>query len=1219
MKKIIKNSLFLAALLSAGIMTTNAKVMTAADIDKALTFDTASNDADPAYIFGKHVYVNEYTMADATAAANTLAGQTDAVLIYKNGKNVWVNAVTKEPIDKDSFSMEMVKLIGEPANGNFVSYDSSLNAERLEQLSRSGDSRVEDVFVDENSPIQIIGISKVTPNSLGGTVDADDIHKYNTASMDIKYSGNVLTLTENSPLLAYYNELADKATGIRTNEKWVGLLFRTNKMLPEKFTLTVGDKKYTQSDIKNLNGNSQGAQNNQYLIWIEEDTFTKTPSIKLSYQDKDEKAASVKQTITVSEKYIKTFVEIPEKDAEVEVLTNGVASTTVKVNETTKTLVYSKDEKVTKIDYTVNGDKKRYDGKKIIDLIDVKENSFRPASKDMKASSNQSDITFNQKAISVSSPVESTDKDADYIVTITANKNLVEYQNSSSFTGNRAWLALLADLGINPANVTIKSETATTTFDAVSGAGVTNAGGRDKIDGVAWLQFKGTDNIYTKILTFENSTNSDKDDSVKIKFVLKEEIPAFDLNSVKVANVSEGTNIDSKINASSNTGIVGAIREVVKANSDKIGSKIAIKEIMDTTGKVRDKYTVKLNADDELAKLGDVLSDNTITGSVTYTKGSKVIALVVDFGVDPENITATISSGKFFLIGTGKPVVNTPAVDLSSFGANGTEFVIVIVDETTDSEGMLGNFSITFKNEDTNVTTKVDFTTVEQLAKKDNSITDGTSVTIDSKYADVVSYSTDKKSFVINEDVTTFKANVNGVERTYQYTSSGWKYSESIEIKDAEVAKYVDSLINSKHNQESAKVTNFGKDYIDIEISRDLEPSKNISLILDFGKKVVFNSDDGDKIKAADVSLLSETQKTKSDNYAQLIIDPALADKEGKLVVKVRRDNSSVEQEITINITKAENPTDIKPIGGHAIELGSGNTTLNNIKDVENGGAKELIKYNAEAVQKVEVTEDGIVRIYINKKLNGLKEWSNTNVANGTTAVSRGKTIAIILDLNTSVKENGLYTGKNVNTDFGASSTETLFFIDASKFTAKCSDNSEHCYANPAEYTFTNADENNTYNTANIKFEIVEDVEELDLDEISMVTTKPESVKDVMSEAGFESNQSNYGVTFVKSASSNTLTINPLSDKSTSLFSYTVENAGTAKWIGVEVDFGTKVAIDSANSSNIKIEELSGTSMILWINTTKFASSTKVTFTSTYDDANSFSLYIQNENTVKAN
>ena len=1230
MKKIIKNSLFLAALLSAGIMTTNAKVMTAADIDKALTFDTASNDADPAYIFGKHVYVNEYTMADATAAANTLAGQTDAVLIYKNGKNVWVNAVTKEPIDKDSFSMEMVKLIGEPANGNFVSYDSSLNAERLEQLSRSGDSRVEDVFVDENSPIQIISIRKITNlvDFTNSTESANDIYKYNMGAISVNYSANTLNLTETSPLLDYYNNT--KVSNVALGDgKWVALLIRTNKALTDDVTITFGDTDLTVANM--LDGKDYGAASNEFMVWVNENSFNNTltgKSITLTYKypEEDEKADYV-QTIAVNyskPKVIGIVKDLDSSDHKVEMQTTGSDYKIVKTGEKYTAIFYSKaDTNDHNVYFAFDGYNKKIANAatSMTGLVTVTDNSFVK---------DTSDTNDKQDYLTVKPAVKDSTKENTYNVTIETTRKITSAK-------------LVLDFG------------------AGSVSGTPSKGSATSLTSVS-----STDNVndYSTTVTFANDGKAtvkysgSNGDSVTINYILIENIPAFEIESATLVSASNFKDIDNKLTNASES---GAIDRLVEVNNGKLNSvNVVVGDKTNGTDEL--KSIINIKATDVLQGLQQSINGAIgTTKSMNYALNQKLYALVIELSnanrkdIELKNITG----GNAFARG-----INCTTTDLvacsdsqSQYGANGDAFVVVLDSNVA---------SLTFYNKVTQKTleVKVNLTEVEKYVDEDLQTSD----VVVSK-TDGASYA-GSGEFLVEENLNNFKATVNGAE--YDYTCSySISKSKNVCIKKAHLkVKAVNSVVNGVdaenvgliYNGKSITPTLNGDDVINVNISRTMDTTYAINatqndwfgIILEFDKALPT----GLNIIGTEVKLrtglgglgkyLTDEQKKDVDKYALLWVHTIREDGEKTQKVGETKTHTvlltegsgdqTVNHVITINLTRIANSTDLKPVSARKVATDMGNSVIQGMTN---------LAYNQAAIQKIEVV-DGIIKIHVNKSIakTGFKPVTITGITDDNLTTSK-RYIAILANLNSNTSIGDTRYSTYAKDNFDAKENETLIWLEMpanasdSRYAGYVADpwnedENVYCY----ELEFTNNNPENNKNDEKIKIEVIDESKDLTLSVSQLAANSiPKEYKDVdgklvefnalvddTSVAGYKFNQNNFAGFYTTTDTANTLTINPLKANTDALFYNRMKNDGNpvgANYIAFRIDFGTDVTRVDSSKAGIGFEKSDGTSYILYVavnnNDIKSSSGTTYQFKSTYDESQTFTLTVKYDSTVKAN
>ena len=227
MKKIVKASLLASAI---------AKTMSAQDINNLVIYD---GQPDNLYIYGRYVYDNTISSADLQDAMDDLLSSPDygvayrsifsdgkAALIHKSSKNEW--SVLKDnsslKTNYKSFDFEMTHLIGDvdSQDDHIAASDSVYDGTYVKDETHPDGRKIE-VFVDEMADLSIADIKATDgKGDLGNTI-SNDTHAYNTKALSVSFKNDVLTLTENSPLLTYNNGT--------TTANWVGLIIKTNKPL----------------------------------------------------------------------------------------------------------------------------------------------------------------------------------------------------------------------------------------------------------------------------------------------------------------------------------------------------------------------------------------------------------------------------------------------------------------------------------------------------------------------------------------------------------------------------------------------------------------------------------------------------------------------------------------------------------------------------------------------------------------------------------------------------------------------------------------------------------------------------------------------------------------------------------------------------------------------------------------------------------------------------
>lgn len=249
MKKVVKFVVIILVVF-VSILNTKAKSFSAEDINNLSEF--APGAYDIVYIFGKHAYFNRITIADIVAAANTLEGETDAILYYKDGANNWKNAITNETIDYSNLSFDLSKLTSE-------------NIDDLSDLKNSAE------FVSEESNALNFALnrSKLKLNNIR-TVDSslvdDPVLRHNLDSLDIEVNDDIVNIKENSVLL-------DVNVG-ETVTTWSALLIDLNKQASNNIQVEVIDSSYIDnpvfylSDINYDNASYYGATGNEFVLWL---------------------------------------------------------------------------------------------------------------------------------------------------------------------------------------------------------------------------------------------------------------------------------------------------------------------------------------------------------------------------------------------------------------------------------------------------------------------------------------------------------------------------------------------------------------------------------------------------------------------------------------------------------------------------------------------------------------------------------------------------------------------------------------------------------------------------------------------------------------------------------------------------------------------------------------------------------------------------------------
>lgn len=489
MKKFVKGSLAIVGLMSLGITTASAKTMTAADIDKLTASEFGGTTIyDTAYVFGKHVYVNMFTMADSVSAANTLEGATDAKLYYKDGDNVWKNAITNDVVDKANLKVEMVKLVGNK-NGNHVSTSDIYNAENgYVTTENMPDGRVGEIFTDEQSTTKIASVEVIGETNLGTDLKTDS-NKYNASHTKASYNGTSIAITADAPLLDYTGDITGKLVGLKVKfNKEVNL----NNVVA---TLAAADVKMTLDDTKTV-----------VTVWLDASAIGTTDTIKVTDSETGET-----QTVALTFKEPKMASKV-QSDKTYTVETEGVSATQAKIIDKLYTIFYGDDTNTTNAIVREDGDKKQItltnNGSTIADstvkeMIEVKTPTVAEA-----ASGASDEVKFNQSAIS-NIAMTYDEKAKEYVVKLTRVANLD---------------------GAKKVNVTM--DLGVVTGLAVPNGDTQDSGKTTVNHAVTYHTDEETDT--NNVVTY---TSSATNDSAKFRFVFVDAVPAFEVKSAKMSNV----------------------------------------------------------------------------------------------------------------------------------------------------------------------------------------------------------------------------------------------------------------------------------------------------------------------------------------------------------------------------------------------------------------------------------------------------------------------------------------------------------------------------------------------------------------------------------------------------------------------------------------------------------------------------------------------------------
>lgn len=1146
MKKVTKGLLLASmAAMAIGIQDADAKVFTAEEINNISKVELTEDVTiyETIYSFGSHVYFNKITMADIVAAANTLDGQTDAILYYKDGANVWKNAVTDEVVDTTNLSFDITRITKETTEDKITDYTDD---EAFVKVETNGNN-VSEVYAKEEkvetNTLKFNGAKLVTPTDIG---DATKFHEYNQNSLEIISEEGKITINETRPLYQYNNEVADAA--------WYGILVDLNKEI-NKDNIKIelynvyeeGYYTYTINEEDIIDAKRHGATNNEFVMWLSSVGPLDNATILVTEYDEDKNIVDVEHiSLSYSEVY-----PILEESLGASYNNETINSTTdgVYVNVVTEfppapyVTFYAKDATLSNInEFTFTANDVNFIAKKDsneewviyqpIEMFDAKKaNTVELDDETMSANH-----AWNQSAIDVTTK-ESSLEGIDYEVTITKNKELISYNNG---VRDSEWYSLVVDLGINPYDIAgdkygiedIDIE------DALRhGAGETGF--------VMWLEANDAEQTYT----FTNIASADSEDQITIKFTVVDKVEDL----VPVAKLAPS---DVLLYPGDATTLPNDQYSINGDYAYNMASLTMTNEYDSET----DTYTYNIQA-------------NRVLRSYEGGNGNKkYYAVIMDLGIDPTKLETS-----------GYTILPIDIEDAKRYGASETGFVMWL-------EADIENLDITFTNSNNLDTVNVVFNTKEVTILEDE--IDGT-VEIKDDYKELVSYerNDDNKDgiandFIIDENCEKFEYSVEGVDYTYTFDGTTWTKAQSLELLNvyAGLSTLEEYTENQKYNQEAIESVTFDKTTgeINVVFNRVLSdkimvqgaPSNWYALVVDLGvenskvtTKEVYSINEEDRIDAN----RHVNVDNASDNNLVIWVTADITDTDGKTITLVNSDNENITYDITIKSSYDEKDA-----------LSLTNVKAANITD-------EFA--NDEYYQKMVANNEGLTAVINNNVVEITTDKPLVAYDNGYAEKSY---FALLIDLGISVDNvtaiNG-YTIEESDVDaiqlerFGAENNEFVLWLDKESFVE-------------GEYTITfgNTTETNKYNTLDVTFKFNEDIEQIELQSVKMANNNIEGVTPIHT-----INQN--AIAIVSENDVVTATVNDTtakymnSYKEATWFSVLVDFGINPELLETE-----GYTINEEDILDAKRHGAEGTEFVMWLNLEDLKEDKEITFTNTYNE-----------------
>lgn len=1226
MNKIVKSSLVAAAALSLGVMTTSAKQMTAAQIEELASFVAGGVESSKTvYIHGNYVYFDMVTMADLIASGATT---DEAKLYYKDGKDDWQihdGQKWKDVSNTSNLSFEMTKLIG-AKNGDHVSKDDVYDNDYLGADSHL-DGRIAENFVDESAELSIVSVTPVADNVDLNSVVGNDTNKYNTNAVSVVLKDNststtkkgTLTITENSPLLEYYNARANSTSTVR--KKWIGLVIRTNRALTNDDTIHIVPTGTTATSSANAakydTVTAFGGDSRDYLVWVNEADIVDKDIIVKSKDDENNPVTL--QTIKVTYENIKYYFEenvsVPTDGSTVKVtdLTDGFDYVIAKIDNTYKVIVYTNSNTLLKAEFAINGDKKvasRTSGTINVwtptDLPQLRSTRIANATNPLATSSN----VWNQTNTTVSfTENTNTNIDYDYLVEVVYSKVLKDKLTVG--------VDVILDLSVKYSN---------TSLDTIKPAEkVTIVSGSRSAYGVL-----SDDEIVVKLIGDEATAtfSNEKGDELVIKFVLVDGSAKLEptINKGLPVGLYDPYNSGAEYDAN------------IAYNANIENSKLDINHSENSN-----LYVVNIIQTGEAFK------------PVSYNNAYKTwFGIVIDFGVDPSLLTYKVGSGSSLTIKNA----DITAASRHYPGSSKNAFVYWVGEDQT----------VTFTNKDTNVTVTIEFDiqnlSAGYLVDTDDNTSIGTiqTVIIDDKYANEVSW--DNGKFTVTDKYAvkgkTFTATVGAVKNNV-YTSTSYTYVvtapsttttgnvvtngsvtkiQNVTIKDVVEEYYtkfnqlcqetydksektsddLEELENcqvgpvQRYNQDAIEVT-FDKNTqtVTVIVNKDLGPvddhGKLYGLVLELDVNsinIVTDKDDPEGLYPVfETEDLEQAYRHVKDvnsdesNYALLWVgysekDIVLEIMNTKTITGVNNGKATKSEPYKLTIKTVYNVDSSKQLSlvdTGKIELDSNNFKVSDFTDADyTGETKKFDDFN-----------DAIENLV--DKFEGTNKAINPTIENGKVVISYDKAFdkigetkfGIILDLGINPDWISL-TGANAskatiehrfNEQYGATGTEFVLWLDANTTELKTVDGI-------LSLEFTQEHPDNTGDrygkNLTVKFVLHNVIDEISISKNNIIERAANANANswTYDKELYAVNQERFNFAFTSAADGNTITISPVSDDNKTGATYVISGATDAKekeWYAIVINVGRKID-NVSDGGNFRIEPINydNGEFILWVN-----------------------------------
>lgn len=1185
MKKLTKVSLFAVAALSASIMTTSAKTMTADQLKNLATIKVGSQEiSENLYIFGKYVYVNTISAAEINDAWNDLANDAEylktyrtlfndgvAAVIHKDSNNNWKNLTYNTSLAK-TVSIEMTHIIGDLKGEHLSNIDNLYTDGSYVKSETLPSKKTVEIFVDEKAELSIADVRAVSKIArLNNSNISTDTHKYNTSAVDIKFDKK-LNITKNKPLLTYDNGTAGGP------QEWIGLIIKTNKSLTSNDKIKLGDTDLTLNDATEHGGDAR-----EYVAWVKFNDLKGNKNLTVHINGAEEASQTIEVNVVDNIKdTIKVDNIVSESEPKITNVSENLKTATALIDGKYTAFLYA--EKAyndgTSVDFAIDGDMKRAVKDSSVwyveDLINIVS-----ANKTPLTTSDKGNVEWNKKAVSnvefAAEKGKLGESAYDYVVKVHTNK--VPYYSD----------------GIN-VDIDLSAKVKTSTSITKSSA-----------EGASASTYTVKLTSKESVVTFENEDDAKVTQHINVKFVIVDETPDVD---IKITPGLAGDDINL---FKSPTPEQASTNVNYRYNMNRAS--------FTTTKDENGNYTVVIQEKE--------YTNNN--GLVKFSHDTKFATEKYWFGFVIELAKNPLDSANNYDI-TGNITVSDVLVnDAKNIGnASNNAFALWVSGDNDQLDHLKSSYTITDNETMKTVTINFVIKLIDKtpVVDKDANASKVTSVVPTEEYASSVKYDATKKEFTINTDTTSFVAkttitDTNGVSTTKEYTyvvitNSGddkcgfggghdtekcVKKIQNLELNRVFAAEKDsdDHTAVAQYGLDSVEKVTFEGNVINVVLNRKLEGS--YALLLDLGigaydpsSNAVYRN--GSALEKGNAK--SRFENTTPSNVGNLALVWVKADTENETVLDLTHKDAnglvSVPYEVVVKVTVDNKAKELKLNQAEKAVFDPNFTNASENSTYYGTGDPKIVKDNNDYITSI-TREGNTVTVRYNHSLTSDKfailmdlgvnpDYLNVKYADGTVASTN-------FAINKEAAAKAGYTG-------------TKFFLIVNNADEKIKNGT-------IELTF---DQNKVANVDNRYGDSIK-VTLVVKDEIERMTVSSNNISkrsaDIKSVEGsftyddiaYAENQKNYTYDFVDETVSDadrkgTLTIKAV-DKNVQPSYYILNKDGSPfAWYAVVIDLGVEIDNPTKTGGRIEPIDLTSGKFVLWIN--RADTSKTVTLTNTYNE-----------------